>query len=105
MWGLYEEWHRGFMEKAQEDWITFRYRNIFLNFFLLIFKIFTFSIIVIFTLSLKRSKTYVFEEFLFSWQDRLRKLQQPTAMSVKLQAEVDKYKVDCRCQRGVGEDK
>lgn len=27
MWGLYEEWHRGFMEKAQEDWITFRYRN------------------------------------------------------------------------------
>uniref|UniRef100_A0A3P8WNV8 Cytoplasmic dynein 2 heavy chain 1 n=1 Tax=Cynoglossus semilaevis TaxID=244447 RepID=A0A3P8WNV8_CYNSE len=62
MWGLYEEWHRGFMEKAQEDWITFR------------------------------SKTYVFEEFLFSWQDRLRKLQQPTAMSVKLQAEVDKYK-------------
>lgn len=41
-----------------------------------------------------RSKTYVFEEFLFTWQDRLRKLGQPTAMSVKLQAEVDKYKVD-----------
>lgn len=41
-----------------------------------------------------RSKTYVFEEFLFTWQDRLRKLEQPTAMSVKLQGEVDKYKVD-----------
>uniref|UniRef100_A0A8C9YLX3 Dynein cytoplasmic 2 heavy chain 1 n=1 Tax=Sander lucioperca TaxID=283035 RepID=A0A8C9YLX3_SANLU len=64
MWGLYEEWQQGFTEKAQEDWITFR------------------------------SKTYVFEEFLFTWQDRLRKLEQPTAMSVKLQGEVDKYKVD-----------
>ncbi|TKS81144.1 Cytoplasmic dynein 2 heavy chain 1 [Collichthys lucidus] len=63
MWGLYEEWQQGFTEKAQEDWITFR------------------------------SKTYVFEEFLFTWQERLRKLEQPTAMSVKLQGEVDKYKV------------
>uniref|UniRef100_A0A3B4BEW0 Dynein cytoplasmic 2 heavy chain 1 n=1 Tax=Periophthalmus magnuspinnatus TaxID=409849 RepID=A0A3B4BEW0_9GOBI len=62
MWGLYEEWQEGFMEKAQEDWITFR------------------------------SKTYIFEEFLFNWQEKLRKLEQPTAMSVKLQAEVDKYK-------------
>ncbi|KAG7479775.1 cytoplasmic dynein 2 heavy chain 1 isoform X1 [Solea senegalensis] len=62
MWGLYEEWQQGFTEKAQEDWITFR------------------------------SKTYVFEEFLFTWQDRLQKLDQPSAMSVKLQAEVDKYK-------------
>uniref|UniRef100_A0A3B4GDC8 Cytoplasmic dynein 2 heavy chain 1 n=1 Tax=Pundamilia nyererei TaxID=303518 RepID=A0A3B4GDC8_9CICH len=62
MWGLYEEWHQGFSENAQEDWISFR------------------------------SKTYVFEEFLFTWQDRLRKLEQPTVMSVKLQGEVDKYK-------------
>lgn len=36
----------------------------------------------------------MFEEFLFTWQDRLRKLERPTAMSVKLQAEVDKFKVD-----------
>lgn len=43
---------------------------------------------------LYRSKTYVFEEFLFMWQDRLRKLEHPTAMSVKLQGEVDKYKVN-----------
>ncbi|KAJ3590899.1 hypothetical protein NHX12_008847 [Muraenolepis orangiensis] len=62
MWSLYEEWLQGFTEKAQEDWITFR------------------------------SKTYLFEEFLFAWQDRLKKLEQPTTMSVKLQAEVDKYK-------------
>ncbi|XP_055023019.1 cytoplasmic dynein 2 heavy chain 1 [Boleophthalmus pectinirostris] len=62
MWGLYEEWQEGFMEKAREDWITFR------------------------------SKTYIFEEFLLNWQERLRKSEQPTAMSVKLQAEVDKYK-------------
>ena len=40
-----------------------------------------------------RSKTYLFEEFLFAWQDRLKKLDQPTTMSIKLQAEVDKYKV------------
>ncbi|XP_047450013.1 cytoplasmic dynein 2 heavy chain 1 isoform X3 [Mugil cephalus] len=62
MWGLYEDWRQGLTEKAQEDWIIFR------------------------------SKTYVFEEFLFTWQDRLRKLEQPTAISVKLQGEVDKYK-------------
>lgn len=35
----------------------------------------------------------MFEEFIFTWQDRLQKLKQPTTMSVKLQAEVDKYKV------------
>lgn len=40
-----------------------------------------------------RKKTHIFEEFLFTWQERLRKLEQPTTMSVKLQAEVDKYKV------------
>ncbi|XP_056138994.1 cytoplasmic dynein 2 heavy chain 1 [Lampris incognitus] len=62
MWSLYEEWQQGFTEKAQEDWITFR------------------------------GRTYMFEEFLFGWQDRLRKLEQPTVMSVKLQSEVDKYK-------------
>uniref|UniRef100_H2M4S9 Cytoplasmic dynein 2 heavy chain 1 n=1 Tax=Oryzias latipes TaxID=8090 RepID=H2M4S9_ORYLA len=61
-WSLYEEWQQGFTDKAHEDWITFR------------------------------SKTYVFEEFLLTWQDRLRKLKQPTSMSVKLQGEVDKYK-------------
>ena len=51
-----------------------------------------------------RSKTYLFEEFLFTWQDRLRKLEQPTAMSVKLQGEVDKYKVDSRTVDGIACD-
>lgn len=48
----------------------------------------------------------MFEEFLFTWQERIRKLERPTAMSVKLQGEVDKYKVQpnrvdrisCYCQ-------
>ncbi|CAB1349241.1 unnamed protein product [Coregonus sp. 'balchen'] len=62
MWSLYEDWQEDFQKKAKEDWITFR------------------------------SKTYVFEEFLFAWQDRLRKLEQHTSLSVKLQREVDKYK-------------
>lgn len=35
----------------------------------------------------------MFEEFLFTWQDRLRKIEKPTVMSVKLQGEVEKYKV------------
>ncbi|KAM6946318.1 LOW QUALITY PROTEIN: cytoplasmic dynein 2 heavy chain 1 [Aplochiton taeniatus] len=71
MWSLFEEWQQGFQERAQQDWITFR------------------------------SKTYLFEEFLFSWQDRLRKLEQHTTMSVKLQGEVDKYKSLVPCMRYV----
>nr|XP_023648221.1 cytoplasmic dynein 2 heavy chain 1 isoform X1 [Paramormyrops kingsleyae]XP_023648222.1 cytoplasmic dynein 2 heavy chain 1 isoform X1 [Paramormyrops kingsleyae] len=63
MWSLYEEFQSGLQEMAKEDWITFR------------------------------SKTYVFEEFLFTWHDRLRKLSDHTTMTVKLQQEVDKYKV------------
>lgn len=43
----------------------------------------------------------MFQEFLFTWQDRLRKLEQPTAMSVKLQGEVDKYKVDNNIVEGI----
>lgn len=43
----------------------------------------------------------MFEEFLFTWQDRLRKLEQPTAMSFKLQGEVDKYKVDPNRDDGI----
>ncbi|XP_028817493.1 cytoplasmic dynein 2 heavy chain 1 isoform X3 [Denticeps clupeoides] len=62
MWSLYEEFQEGFQNSAKEDWITFR------------------------------SKTYIFEEFLFAWHDRLRKLEEHTTMSVKLQKEVDKYK-------------
>ncbi|XP_068122972.1 cytoplasmic dynein 2 heavy chain 1 isoform X2 [Hyperolius riggenbachi] len=62
-WSLYEEFYQGFNEKAKEDWISFR------------------------------SKYYSFEEFLLSWHDRLRKLDEHTTMSVKLQAEIDRYKM------------
>ncbi|NXI65822.1 DYHC2 protein, partial [Anseranas semipalmata] len=63
IWALYEEFYQGFQEKAKEDWITFR------------------------------SKTYLFEEFLFNWNDKIRKMEEHTVMTVKLQKEVDKYKM------------
>ncbi|XP_053164065.1 cytoplasmic dynein 2 heavy chain 1 isoform X1 [Hemicordylus capensis] len=63
VWVLYEQFYGGFQEKANEDWITFR------------------------------SKTYLFEEFLLNWHDRLRKIEEHTIMTVKLQKEVDKYKM------------
>ncbi|XP_043928516.1 cytoplasmic dynein 2 heavy chain 1 isoform X1 [Protopterus annectens] len=63
MWSLYEEFHQGFMEKAKEDWISFR------------------------------SKTYLFEEFLLVWHERLRKMDEHNTMTVKLQKEVDRYKM------------
>ncbi|NXK72907.1 DYHC2 protein, partial [Amazona guildingii] len=63
VWALYEEFYQGLQEKAKEDWITFR------------------------------SKTYLFEEFLFKWHDKMRKMEEHTVMTVKLQKEVDKYKM------------
>uniref|UniRef100_A0A670IVV3 Dynein cytoplasmic 2 heavy chain 1 n=1 Tax=Podarcis muralis TaxID=64176 RepID=A0A670IVV3_PODMU len=63
IWALYEQFHEGFQEKANEDWITFR------------------------------SKTYLFEEFLLNWHDKLRKIEEHTIMTVKLQKEVDTYKM------------
>ncbi|KAL1260293.1 hypothetical protein QQF64_008120, partial [Cirrhinus molitorella] len=62
MWELYEEFQQGLDENAEQDWISFR------------------------------SKTHMFEEFLFVWHDRLRKLEEHSSMSVKLQKEVDRYK-------------
>ncbi|MGH0159576.1 UNVERIFIED_CONTAM: hypothetical protein FKN15_075087 [Acipenser sinensis] len=62
-WSLYEEFQEGFLEMTKEDWITFR------------------------------SKTYLFEEFLFMWHERLRKQEEHTTMTVKLQDEIDKYKM------------
>lgn len=93
MWGLYEEWQQGFTEKAEQDWITFRYfyklGNVIWRCTTLCSSLCLHASVLLF----HRSKTYLFEEFLFTWQDRLRKLVQPTVMSVKLQGEVDKYKV------------
>ncbi|PNI44695.1 DYNC2H1 isoform 3 [Pan troglodytes] len=63
VWAFYEEFQQGFQEMANEDWITFR------------------------------TKTYLFEEFLMNWHDRLRKVEEHSVMTVKLQSEVDKYKI------------
>ncbi|KAM4699205.1 cytoplasmic dynein 2 heavy chain 1 [Discoglossus pictus] len=62
-WSLYEEFYQGFNEKAREDWISYR------------------------------SKCYGFEEFLLTWHDKLRKLEEHSTMSVKLQKEVDRFKM------------
>ncbi|KAI4889837.1 hypothetical protein NFI96_027314, partial [Prochilodus magdalenae] len=62
MWALYEQFQNGLNQIAQQDWITFR------------------------------SRTHEFEEFLFAWHDRLRKLEEHSTMSVMLQKEVDQYK-------------
>ncbi|XP_019521077.1 PREDICTED: cytoplasmic dynein 2 heavy chain 1 [Hipposideros armiger] len=63
MWALYEEFQQGFQEMANEDWITFR------------------------------TKTYLFEEFLMNWHERLRRVEEHSVMTVKLQSEIDKYKI------------
>ncbi|GAB5577021.1 cytoplasmic dynein 2 heavy chain 1 isoform X12 [Prionailurus iriomotensis] len=62
IWALYEEFQQRLEEMVNEDWITFR------------------------------TKTYLFEEFLMNWHDRLRKVEEHSVMTVKLQSEVDKYK-------------
>lgn len=41
-----------------------------------------------------RSKAYMFEEFLSSWYEKL-KSEEPTTMTVRLQKDIDKYKVQC----------
>lgn len=40
-----------------------------------------------------RTKIYLFEEFLINWHERLRKVEEHSVMTVKLQSEVDRYKV------------
>uniref|UniRef100_A0A8C5PP60 Cytoplasmic dynein 2 heavy chain 1 n=1 Tax=Leptobrachium leishanense TaxID=445787 RepID=A0A8C5PP60_9ANUR len=61
-WSLYEEFHKGLNERAKEDWISFR------------------------------TKYYSFEEYLLSWHERLRKVEEHTTMSVKIQKDIDRYK-------------
>uniref|UniRef100_A0A672SSD2 Dynein cytoplasmic 2 heavy chain 1 n=1 Tax=Sinocyclocheilus grahami TaxID=75366 RepID=A0A672SSD2_SINGR len=54
MWELYEEFQQGLDEHAEQDWISFR------------------------------SKTHMFEEFLFAWHDRLRKLEEHSSHALRL---------------------
>ncbi|XP_071126281.1 cytoplasmic dynein 2 heavy chain 1-like isoform X2 [Mytilus edulis] len=61
MWGLYDEFNNGLQELAKEDWISFR------------------------------AKTYMFEEFLGGWYEKL-KSEETTTMTVKIQKDIDKYK-------------
>lgn len=60
-WLLYEDFNNGLKEMAENDWITFR------------------------------SKTFTFEEYLITWDERLRRLD-PSTMSVKIQKEVEVYR-------------
>nr|CAB3240329.1 cytoplasmic dynein 2 heavy chain 1-like [Phallusia mammillata] len=60
-WLLYEDFYSGLTEMAQQDWISFR------------------------------GKTHTFEEFLLSWDDRLRK-GDTTMMTVKLLKDISIYK-------------
>ncbi|CAH2225380.1 cytoplasmic dynein 2 heavy chain 1 [Pelobates cultripes] len=61
-WSLYEEFHTGLNERAKEDWISFR------------------------------TKYYGFEEYLLTWHEKLRKMEEHTTMTVKLQKDIDRYK-------------
>ncbi|XP_025088458.1 cytoplasmic dynein 2 heavy chain 1-like isoform X3 [Pomacea canaliculata] len=61
MWSLYEEFNGGLQDMAKEDWISFR------------------------------SKTYLFEEFLGGWYEKL-KTRATTTMTVRLQRDIDTYK-------------
>ncbi|XP_078258652.1 cytoplasmic dynein 2 heavy chain 1 isoform X1 [Rhinoraja longicauda] len=62
MWSLYEEFTNGLQSMVNEDWISFR------------------------------SKCYIFEDFLLMWHDKLRRRNEQTTVTVKLQKDVDKYK-------------
>ncbi|CAH1776602.1 unnamed protein product [Owenia fusiformis] len=61
MWGLFEEFNNGLQELAKEDWISFR------------------------------GKSYMFEEFLGQWYEKL-KTGDTTTMTVRLQKDIDTYK-------------
>ncbi|XP_052794024.1 cytoplasmic dynein 2 heavy chain 1-like isoform X3 [Mya arenaria] len=61
MWFLLEEFDTGLQELAKEDWISFR------------------------------SKTYMFEEFLSGWYEKLKE-REATTMTVKLHKDIETYK-------------
>ncbi|XP_043547742.1 cytoplasmic dynein 2 heavy chain 1 isoform X2 [Chiloscyllium plagiosum] len=63
MWSLYEDFTKGLQNMLNEDWISFR------------------------------GKIYIFEDFLLMWHDKLRKRNEQTTITVKLQKDVDTYKM------------
>nr|XP_032832089.1 cytoplasmic dynein 2 heavy chain 1 [Petromyzon marinus]XP_032832097.1 cytoplasmic dynein 2 heavy chain 1 [Petromyzon marinus]XP_032832104.1 cytoplasmic dynein 2 heavy chain 1 [Petromyzon marinus] len=62
MWGQYEEFVTALSDMEKEDWISFR------------------------------SRCHVFEEFLLTWHERLRKAA-PTPVMIRLQSDVDRYRL------------
>ncbi|XP_070553238.1 cytoplasmic dynein 2 heavy chain 1-like isoform X2 [Ptychodera flava] len=62
MWILFEEFNTGLQELAKEDWISFR------------------------------SRTYMFEEYLVQWIEKLRAFEEPTTMTVRLTKDIEKYR-------------
>jgi dynein heavy chain 2 len=67
IWGVFEEFQKGLRELTKEDWVSFR------------------------------AKTFRFDEFLQTWQDRLKveitKSPKPSSMQVKIQNDIDLFKV------------
>ena len=103
MWGLYEEFSNGLDELAKEDWISFRWKresNFFSFFFFsqvngngdLFFCVKSWSSCWLSLFSSWRGNLYRFDDFLTAWSDKLRS-KEPTSMTVRLQHDVDKYKV------------
>lgn len=99
MWGLYEEFSNGLDELAKEDWISFRW-NRESNFFSFFFSQVNgkwYHFVKpwsnwLWLFSSWRGHLYRFDDFLTAWSDKLRS-KEPTSMTVRLQHDVDKYKV------------
>lgn len=51
-----------------------------------------FVLIMFWDVACARSKIYAFEEFLGNWYEKLKE-QEPTTMTVRLQKDIDMYKV------------
>ncbi|XP_065833043.1 cytoplasmic dynein 2 heavy chain 1-like isoform X2 [Oscarella lobularis] len=60
MWKMFEDFHSGLEEMTKEDWISFR------------------------------TKSYLFDEFLASWFEKMR-AKEPTTMTVRLTRDVEKF--------------
>ncbi|XP_068082912.1 cytoplasmic dynein 2 heavy chain 1 [Anabrus simplex] len=67
MWSLFDEFNSGLQSLAEEEWVIFR------------------------------SKSYRFEEFILSWQEKLKSSKETTSLTVRLLQELDKYKLIVPC--------
>lgn len=89
-WSLYEDYSNTLQTLANEDWITFRY--IYLHVYIhTACACMDVSLFILYVFS-TRGKTYLFEDFLTSWGEKLRN-SPPSVLTVKLQQEIEKYQV------------